>query len=120
MIRKNKTTKVSVILFVALSFMSSLVNAKPYSLEHFSLRDVVSNVMISPDGKRLALMKNTSQKGNPVIEIYDAADLSKKPFRTSGGQMEIMFFKWVSDSIIVMMLRQRVRDKVKGWNDGVF
>ena len=47
---------------------------KPYPLKYWALREVVSNVRISPDGKHLALMKIPTRDGNPVIEVYDASD----------------------------------------------
>ena len=62
---------------------------EPYPLEYWALREVMSNVQVSPDGKHLGLMKIPNRDGNAIIEIYDASDLSKEPFRVNADPMEI-------------------------------
>ena len=84
------------------------------------MRDVVSNVRVSPDGKRLALMKISTRDANPVIEVYDAANIKEKPFRFNADKMEITSFNWVGDQDILIRLRQKVRDKIDGFNQGVY
>ncbi|NNC63715.1 MAG: S9 family peptidase [Gammaproteobacteria bacterium] len=109
-------------LLLALSF-SSIAFAKapePYPLEYWALRSVISNVSVSPDGKSLALMKIPSRDGNPIIEVYDATDLEKEPFRLDADPMEITDFGWASNNDIVFALRQKVRDKIDGFNRGVY
>lgn len=64
----------------------------PFPLDYFAMRAVVSNVSVSPDGKHLALMKIQTKDGNPIVEVYDAADLDKVPFRMDAKPMEIEFF----------------------------
>ncbi|MGB5719453.1 MAG: hypothetical protein WBM34_02085, partial [Woeseiaceae bacterium] len=93
---------------------------EPYPLEYWALRSVISNAQVSPDGKYLGLMKIPSKDGNPIIEVYDAADLDKEPFRLNADPMEITNFYWVSDKDIVFTLRQKVRDKIDGFNQGVY
>ncbi len=93
---------------------------EPYPLEYWALRSVISNVQVSPDGKYLGLMKIPSKDGNPIIEVYEAADLDKEPFRLNADPMEITNFYWVSDKDIVFTLRQKVRDKIDGFNQGVY
>ena len=92
----------------------------PYPLEYWALRSVISNVQVSPDGDQLAIMKIPSRNGNPVIEIYDAADLTKKPLPFNADPMEITSFYWASNEDIVFNLRQKVRDKIEGFNQGVY
>ncbi|HZD52699.1 MAG TPA: prolyl oligopeptidase family serine peptidase [Woeseiaceae bacterium] len=93
---------------------------EPYPMEYWALREVIDNVQISPDGARLGLMKIPSRDGNPVIEVYDASDLSKEPFRLNADPMEITDFYWVNDADIVFTLRQKVRDRIEGFNQGVY
>src|SRR5690606_12457959 len=62
---------------------------EPYPLEYWALREVIDRVQVSPDGRRLGLMKIPSRDGNPIIEVYDASDLSKEPFRMNADPMEI-------------------------------
>ncbi|MCY4012845.1 MAG: prolyl oligopeptidase family serine peptidase [Gammaproteobacteria bacterium] len=94
--------------------------SEPYPLEHWAMRAVISNVAVSPDGNHLALMKIASKDGDPIIEIYDAADLTKEPFRLDADPMEIAGFYWASDRDILFTLRQQVRDKIEGFNQGVY
>ena len=92
----------------------------PYPLDYWALRSVISNVQISPGGDRLAIMKIPSKNGNPIIEIYDASDLTKKPLPFDADPMEITSFYWASNEDIVFNLRQKVRDKIEGFNRGVY
>lgn len=93
---------------------------EPYPLEYWALRSVIDNVQVSPDGKLLGLMKIPTRDGNPIIEIYDAADLDKKPYRFNADPMEITNFYWASDVVIVFTLRQKVRNRIEGFNRGVY
>ncbi len=71
--------------------MSGLAAAiDPYPLEYFALREVMRNVNISPDGKHLLLLATASKDGNAVLEVYDAANLDKKPFRVNADPMETL------------------------------
>jgi len=93
---------------------------EPYPVDFFAMRAVVSNVSASPDGKHLALMKIQTRDGNPIIEVYDAADLDKVPFRMDAKPMEVEFFSWVSDRDILFRARQQVRKRIEGFNQGVY
>ena len=93
---------------------------EPYPLDYWALREVINNAQVSPDGERLAIMKIPSKDGNPVIEVYDAGNLEKEPFRFNADPMEITNFYWASDEDIVFTLRQKVRDKIDGFNRGVY
>ncbi len=93
---------------------------EPYPLDYWALRDVISNVQVSPDGKYLGLMKIPNKDGNPIIEVYEAARLDKEPFRLNADPMEITNFYWVSENDIVFTLRQKVRDRIEGFNEGVY
>ncbi|MDZ7644163.1 MAG: prolyl oligopeptidase family serine peptidase [Woeseiaceae bacterium] len=93
---------------------------EPYPLEYWALRDVISNVMVSPDGEKLALLKIPNRDGNPVLEVYDAGDLAAEPLRVNADPMEITSFEWVSDTNIGFLARQKVRDRIEGFNEGVY
>jgi dipeptidyl aminopeptidase/acylaminoacyl peptidase len=89
-------------------------------LEYFALREVIQNVEISPDGKHLSLMKIESRTGDPIFEIYETDNLSKKPIRLGANPMEFQGGSWISDDILVFAARQRLRNKIQGFNRGVF
>lgn len=105
---------------VSLAFTLTAHADEPYPLKYWALRDVVSNVQISPDGNYLALMKIPTRDANPVIEVYDASNFEKKPFIFNADPMEITGFYWVGDQDIIVSFRQRVRDKIEGFNQGVY
>ena len=93
---------------------------EPYPLDYWALRSVISNAQVSPDGKHMGIMKIPNKTGNPIIEIYETADLSKKPFRIGAKKMEVTNFYWASNKDIVFTMRQKVRDKIEGFNRGVY
>ena len=117
----SSTLRVLALGFVVAASLPAASQAKePYPLEYWALREVIDHVQVSPDGKYLGLMKIPSRDGNPIIEIYDASDLSKDPFRLNADPMEITNFYWVSNTDIVFSLRQKVRDRIEGFNEGVY
>ncbi len=111
-------------ILLAISFgagTAALAKApEPYPLDYWALRPVINNAQVSPDGKYLGLMKIPSKDGNPIIEVYEAANLDKEPFRLNADPMEITGFSWASDKDIVFTLRQKVRNKIRGFNQGVY
>lgn len=99
---------------------AGLAQQEPYPLEYWALRAVISNVNISPDGEHMALLKIANKDANPILEVYDASDLTKDPFRLNADPMEITGYFWVSDNNIIVTLRQQVRDRIDGFNEGVY
>lgn len=94
--------------------------SEPYPLEYFALREVVNNVTVSPDGERVAMLKILSREGDPILHIYDSDDLEGEPFVVNSDPMEITSYYWADDDYIVLTLRQRSRDMVKGQEESVF
>ena len=74
--------------------------ANAFPIDYFAVRDAISNVEVSPDGKYMAFTKINSKKGNPIIEVYETDNLSAKPFRAGGKKLEIQGFNWVGLSLI--------------------
>ena len=117
----KRCTNVGVAVAVAVAvIIGTFALAKPYPLEQWAMRHVVDNVRVSPNGKRLAMLKIPSRDGNPVIEVYDAADLKKEPFRLDAKPMEILGFFWINDDRILFTARQAVRKRIDGFNRGVY
>ena len=50
---------------------------QPYPIEDWAKRSDISRVSLSPDGNRLALLKIPTDDGMPILEIFDANDLSQ-------------------------------------------
>lgn len=113
----KKIIAILVILFSAQVFSKAV---DPYPLDYWALRDVISNVEISPDGKHVALLKIPTKDGDPIIEVYPVDKLDAEPYRINSDPMEIQRFFWLSNDVIGMRLRQKVRDKIEGFNQGVY
>ena len=98
----------------------ALAEDSPYPLEYWAVRNAMQSVEISPDGEKLALMKIESRDGNPIVEIYDVDDLTAKPVRLAADPMEFTSLSWVSDENLIISARQNVRNKIDGYNQGVY
>lgn len=103
-----------------LTAAASEARPEPYPLEYWALRDVVNDAQLSRDGTYMALMMIATRDANPVIEVYETADLAKEPFRLDADPMEIIQYDWVSDTALVFALRQKVRDRIEGFDRGVY
>ena len=105
---------------LAATLASPALAADPYPLEYFALREVVNTVTVSPDGEKLAMLKILTRTGNPILHIYDTDNQEKDPMVIDADPMEIRDYAWASDEHIVLTLRQKVRDKIEGQNQGVY
>ena len=113
--------RILLLLLIPLTLGTSLsAKAEPYPLEYWALRDVMWNVQVSPDGNYLGLLKIPNRDAAPMLEVYEASNLEKEPFRIDGGRMEITSFDWVGDQDMVVRFRQKVRDKIDDFNQGVY
>ena len=118
--RAFKVSLFAILAAVGAGARSQEAAVEPYPLDYWALREVVDRVQVSPDGKYLGLMKIPSKDGDPIIEIHETADLDKEPFRLNADPMEITDFLWVNDKALIFSLRQRVRDRIEGFNQGVY
>jgi dipeptidyl aminopeptidase/acylaminoacyl peptidase len=116
--------------FIAITVLAGLIllgipaqaaeKIEPYPLEEWAKRADMRNVSLSPDGTKLAFLKIPSKDGNPILEIYDASDLSARPFKMNANPMEMTRFYWATDDKIIFTARLQVRDKIDGFNRGVY
>lgn len=82
-------------------------------IEAWALRDVVSRVHLSPDGKHLLVLRNDSKRGDNMLEIYSTDDLSKPVKRLAADPMEFISASWVSNTQIFGTAWQVKRSSVK-------
>lgn len=88
-------------------------------IDVWALRDVMPTVQVSPDGKKLMLMKLESKEGEYIMEIYDATNLAAKPVRTNADPMELLSARWVNNRYIFGTAWQVKRKSVKGPEEDV-
>ena len=112
--------KINFIIFLVTIFSSSTLVAKTIPLEEWAKRADVRSVTLSPNGEKLAMLRIMTTEGMPVLEVYDANDLRKRPFRMDSDPMEIVAYYWATDDKIVFETRQKVRDKIDDFNQGVY
>ena len=117
---KNRIGSVLLGACVGLAVFAQAETPEPYPLNYWALREVISNVQLSPEGDRVSLLKIPSREADPILEIYDASDLSKDPFRVAADPMEIIDYGWVSNNAIGFFARQAVRRQIEGFNEGIF
>jgi hypothetical protein len=97
------------------------VTAEPYPLDYWARRPAVTGVSLSPDGSKFALTRILERGGNPIIELYDSDDMSKKPVRIDSTPSEILpTINWIDDDVFLFRTRQKVRDLIEGFNQGVY
>ena len=97
------------------------VTAEPYPLDYWARRSAVTGVSLSPDGSKFALTRILERGGNPIIELYDSDDMSKKPVRIDSTPSEILpIIDWIDDDVFLFVTRQKVRDIIEGFNQGVY
>lgn len=90
-------------------------------LEYFAIREVIQQVEVSPDGKKMALLRNDSKDGNPILEIYETDNLGKTPRRIASDPMELVAINgWVNNENLVFLARQKIRNRIEGFNRGVY
>ena len=121
---KKRLTLLATLCIAAFSTASAdsgvALDNEPYPLDYWALRPVINNAQVSPNGKYLGIMKIPAKDANPIIEVYETADLSKEPFRLNADPMEITSFYWAGPEHIIFTLRQQVRDTIDGFNQGVY
>ncbi len=105
-----------VALILSLGVMSGTALAKTapsVPIDVWALRNIVSTVQVSPDGKHILVLKIESKEGENLLEIYDANNLSKRLRRLNAKPMEIISARWVSDKYIFGTAWKVVRKSVK-------
>lgn len=108
-------------LLILGTLVISEVSAAPYPLDYWARRAAVTGVSLSPDGSQFALTRIMERGGNPIIEVYDSDNLEKEPLRIDSSPMEILpGIDWIADDVFLFNARQRVRDQIEGFNQGVY
>ncbi|WP_435418385.1 prolyl oligopeptidase family serine peptidase [Parerythrobacter aurantius] len=94
-------------------------NQPTVPLEVWALRDVITAVQVSPDGKHVLVLKNESREGENILEIYATGDMSKPLRRLNASPMELISARWVSNNHIFGTAWQVKRSAVKRQEENV-
>lgn len=117
-IYKHLLTVISITV-IGLLNISTAQAKDPLPIDNWAIRDAVSTVSVSPDGKHVLILKMESKEGNYVLEIYKTDDFSKPLRRLNADPMELISANWASDNYIVGRAWQVVRKMVRGPEEGV-
>ncbi|MGJ8562591.1 MAG: alpha/beta hydrolase family protein [Alphaproteobacteria bacterium] len=113
----------SILFAPALATASTAANGytarTPLPIDNWAVRDIISDVEISPDGKHILVMKIESKEGENVLEIYSTDDMTKPLRRLNADPMEFISANWVTDNIIYGTAWQVVRKRVDGPEEDV-
>jgi len=105
---------------IAAAASASAQEREPVPLEFFAVRENMTNVQISPDGSRIALMRIDSREANPLIEIREVDNLAGDPITLNADPMEFQSVSWVNNNSLIMTARQKIRNRIEGFNNGVY
>ena len=106
--------------FLLMILFAAEVSSESYPLDYWARRDAVSNVSLSPDGSKFALLRILERGGNPIIEVYETDNLDDEPRRIDSNPMEITGFSWITGDVLLFSARQQVRDDIEGFNQGTY
>ena len=112
----------SFILVVALLITMHTIAKEPLPVESWLNTDVI-NASLSHDGTYLGVLReDKAREGHRIIWVYTfEEDGSLKLFkRINSENMRIGGFTWLSDHHFIMGLRQQVRSRIEGFNQGVY
>ena len=97
-------------------------NQQPLPVEAWVTFDVVS-ASLSFDGTYLALVREDQEReGHRVVWVYTFDETGNLELfrRINSENMRIGGIDWLSDQHFIMGLRQQVRNKIDGFNQGVY
>lgn len=113
------TLMLPIFVTVTASTATAAVDAKPLPIDYWAIRDAVSAVSLSPDGKHVLILNVPSKTGEHLLDIYKTDDFSKPFRRTNADPMEFISARWVSDEVIVGTAWKVVRKRVRGPEEDV-
>ena len=79
-------------------------------IEAFSTMPMINDVDVSPDGKKIAIVKATNKEGDYIVEIRDVERLEKKPIILGSERMLIDRVYWLNNNRIGVSFRQILKD----------
>lgn len=79
-------------------------------IESFSVLPAVRAASLSPDGKRMIIMRASSKDGDYVLEVRETSDLKKDPVMFGSERMEIQAAYWLNNDLMAVSFTQNIQD----------
>lgn len=92
------------------SLASELANSSNVTLEAFTMMPMIRSVSVSPDGKKVAILRATTKNGDYVIEIRDPFNLKKEPVVLGASKMMVSSVGFLNNEKIGVSFRQILED----------
>ncbi len=84
-------------------------------IDAFAMRPAIQQISVSPDGKKLAMLRGTSLNGHYILEIFKTNDLKKTPIRIGAAKMELTRFAWLNNEKLYISLRNKAKRGKNRW-----
>lgn len=108
-----------IVAAIAILALPSVFAAKDYKhsdlIESFSVLPAVTQVSVSPNGKRMIIRRSTSKNGDYILEVRQTKDLKKKPVLFGAKHMEISNAYWLSNDLMAVNFTQNIQDGTKNY-----
>ncbi|NMP32077.1 S9 family peptidase [Thalassotalea sp. M1531] len=108
-------TAISIMLLTLAPTSFAQTGADTVPLDAFAALPVIRNVSVSPDGKKLAIVRASSNNGDYIIEITNLDNLKEKPVRLGANKMLVSGISWLNEDKILVQFRQILRDGSKSY-----
>lgn len=112
----------SLVMVVALCIATHAVAKEPLPVSSWLNTDIIG-ASLSHDGTYLGVLREDQEReGHRVIWVYTFAEDGSLVLerRVNSENMRIGGFNWLSDHHFIMGLRQQVRNRIDGFNQGVY
>lgn len=87
-------------------------------LDAFAMMPTVLDAEVSPNGKRIGIVRSTTKAGHYLLEIRRTDDLGGKPVRIGSEVMELRRFTWLNNDRLLVNFRQNVdTPNSNEWNE---
>lgn len=108
-----------IVLAVAVILLPNALAAKDYKhsdlLESFAVLPAVTQVSVSPNGKRIIIRRATTKDGDYVLEVRKTKNLKKKPVLFGAKHMEISSAYWLNNDLMAVNFSQNIQDGNKNY-----
>ena len=91
-----------------------------YPLEFWAAQRIASNARLNPDATKISMMVRPGLGQAPILQVYDADDLTAEPKRYGANSLEIVDAEWLDNDMMIVTFRGQVRERIRGFNDGTF
>ena len=106
----NKVIAASVMGLLSLAISQISIAQEKLPLDAFASLPAILDVAVSPNGKKMGMIRATGKDGGYILEVFETKDLDRQPKRIGTEVMEMRGFRWLNDKRILVRFRQLLDD----------